>query len=147
MSAASFASNIAGLQSNSASSAAAAAAKKQLGKDDFLKLMMSQLRNQNPMEPLKDTEFIAQLAQFSQLEGVEKLNSSMTSLLTMQGLAQGTSLIGKSVLYEKDAAGNTARGTVDSLAVNGGQVQLIIGGTPVNISQVRNVQLATAKAA
>jgi flagellar basal-body rod modification protein FlgD len=140
-------SGIAGLQTGSASSTAASAAKSQLGKDDFLKLMMSQLRNQNPMEPLKDTEFIAQLAQFSQLEGIDKLNTNMSSLLLMQGLSQATNLIGKSVVYDKDTSGGTARGTVDSVAVSGGQVQLVIGGTPVNMSQVRTVQAGTARAA
>ena len=141
MSALSSLSGLAGLQT---SSTAAAAAKNKLGKDDFLKLMIAQMRNQNPMEPQKDTEFIAQLAQFSQLEGIDKLNTTVNSLLSMQGLTQGANLIGKSVVYDKDAAGNSASGTVDSVKANNGQIQLIIGANTVNLSQIRSVAASTS---
>ena len=141
MSALSSLSGLAGLQT---SSTAAAAAKNKLGKDDFLKLMIAQMRNQNPMEPQKDTEFIAQLAQFSQLEGIDKLNTTVNSLLSMQGLTQGANLIGKSVVYDKDAAGNSASGTVDSVKANNGQIQLMIGANTVNLSQIRSVAASTS---
>ena len=55
---------------------------KDLGKNEFLNLLVAQLNNQNPLEPQGNGEFIAQLAQFSQVEGIEKLNTSMGSLLT-----------------------------------------------------------------
>jgi len=53
-----------------------------LGKNEFLNLLVAQLNNQNPLEPQGNGEFIAQLAQFSQVEGIEKLNTSMGSMLS-----------------------------------------------------------------
>lgn len=75
--------------------------KKELGKNEFLELLVAQLNNQNPLEPQENGEFIAQLAQFSQVEGIEKLNSSMESLLSgyqsSQAL-QASSLVGRKVI-------------------------------------------------
>ena len=53
-----------------------------LGKNEFLELLVAQLNNQNPLEPQENGEFIGQLAQFSTVEGVEKLNSSMQTILS-----------------------------------------------------------------
>ncbi|MCE5362782.1 flagellar hook assembly protein FlgD [Pseudomonas anguilliseptica] len=80
---------------------------KDLGKNEFLNLLVAQLNNQNPLEPQGNGEFIAQLAQFSQVEGIEKLNTSMGSLLTgyqsSQAL-QASSLVGRKVIVPSDKA-------------------------------------------
>ncbi|SEE46960.1 flagellar hook assembly protein FlgD [Pseudomonas anguilliseptica] len=80
---------------------------KDLGKNEFLNLLVAQLNNQNPLEPQGNGEFIAQLAQFSQVEGIEKLNASMGSLLTgyqsSQAL-QASSLVGRKVIVPSDKA-------------------------------------------
>ncbi len=80
---------------------------KDLGKNEFLNLLVAQLNNQNPLEPQGNGEFIAQLAQFSQVEGIEKLNASMTSLLTgyqsSQAL-QASSLVGRKVIVPSEKA-------------------------------------------
>src|SRR3989338_7653557 len=80
---------------------------KELGKNEFLNLLVAQLNNQNPLEPQGNGEFIAQLAQFSQVEGIEKLNTSMSSLLTgyqsSQAL-QASSLVGRKVIVPTDKA-------------------------------------------
>ena len=82
-------------------------ANKELGKNEFLNLLVAQLNNQNPLEPQSNGEFIAQLAQFSQVEGIEKLNSSMGSLLSgyqsSQAL-QASSLVGRKVIIPTDKA-------------------------------------------
>lgn len=62
----------------------------ELGKDDFLKILVTQLQNQDPTSPMEDTNYIAQLAQFSSLEQMQSLNSSFT-------FGQAYSLIGKNV--------------------------------------------------
>lgn len=81
--------------------------KKELGKNEFLELLVAQLNNQNPLEPQENGEFIAQLAQFSQVEGIEKLNSSMESLLSgyqsSQAL-QASSLVGRKVIVPTEKA-------------------------------------------
>ncbi len=78
-----------------------------LGKNEFLQLLVTQLNNQNPLEPQENGEFIAQLAQFSTVEGVEKLNSSMETMLSgyqsSQAL-QASSLVGRKVIVPTDKA-------------------------------------------
>jgi flagellar basal-body rod modification protein FlgD len=78
-----------------------------LGKNEFLELLVAQLNNQNPLEPQGNGEFIAQLAQFSQVEGIEKLNGSMGSLLagyqSSQAL-QASSMVGSKVIVPTDKA-------------------------------------------
>lgn len=78
-----------------------------LGKNEFLELLVAQLNNQNPLEPQKNGEFIGQLAQFSTVEGVEKLNSSMETILSgyqsSQAL-QASSLVGRKVIVPTEKA-------------------------------------------
>ncbi|MEE9553073.1 MAG: flagellar hook capping FlgD N-terminal domain-containing protein [candidate division Zixibacteria bacterium] len=81
-----------------------------LGKNDFLNLLVTQLRYQNPMEPLKDSDFVAQLAQFSSLEQLENINTGLSyaselDYMLSQTIANtmATTIIGKEVVAE----GNT----------------------------------------
>lgn len=112
-----------------------------LGRDEFLRLLTTQMRYQNPLDPLKDADFIAQLAQFSSLEGIQNLNSSFADMVLMQGLTQGAGLIGRTVVFDRE--GNTVRGTVDSLQVSGGKVHLVVGGETVVLQQVRGIEAAS----
>ncbi|WP_288435020.1 flagellar hook assembly protein FlgD [uncultured Pseudomonas sp.] len=77
----------------------------QLGKDEFLKLMVAQMNNQNPLEPQGNGEFIAQLAQFSTVEGITNLNTSVSSILSgsqsSQAL-QASTLVGRKVIVDTD---------------------------------------------
>lgn len=76
-----------------------------LGKDEFLKLMVAQMNNQNPLEPQGNGEFIAQLAQFSTVEGITNLNTSVGSILSgsqsSQAL-QASTLVGRKVIVDSD---------------------------------------------
>jgi flagellar basal-body rod modification protein FlgD len=98
---------------NSYNSIQRASPGKTLGKDDFLKLLVTQLRFQNPLSPLDNTEFTAQLAQFSSLEQLNNINTQLHDLLLFQNSLQNTltsSLIGKQVkipgneVYLKDTS-------------------------------------------
>lgn len=85
----------------SAASASGSKAKNIVNKDDFFKLLVAQLKNQDPLKPVDATNFTAQLAQFSSLEKLENINSSMTSLLGQQDLYNrlgATQLAGKHVV-------------------------------------------------
>src|SRR6476659_8925141 len=66
-----------------------------LGKDDFMKLLMAQLKNQDPMKPMEDKEFITQLAQFSSLEATQTMTAQLEELTGAQMLVQAATLIGK----------------------------------------------------
>jgi flagellar basal-body rod modification protein FlgD len=80
---------------------------KDLGKNEFLKLLVAQLNNQNPLKPQGNGEFIAQLAQFSSLEGIQQLNSSVSSMMSSfqssQAL-QASSLVGRKVIVPSEKA-------------------------------------------
>lgn len=78
-----------------------------MGQTEFLELMMAQLENQDPLSPQDNTEFIAQLAQFSSVEGIQSMNSSVNSLVdsfkSSQAL-QASALVGRKVQIEGNAA-------------------------------------------
>lgn len=70
-----------------------------LGQDDFLKILIVQLQNQDPMQPMQDRDFIAQMATFSSLEQMTKMSNAMLEMRGMM-LGQATSYIGKEIMYE-----------------------------------------------
>ncbi len=80
-------------------------AKKELGQDDFMKLMLEQLRNQDPFKPTENGEFIAQMAQFSTVTGIEEMQKSLAELANSLGnyqALQSAGLVGHSVLVPSD---------------------------------------------
>ncbi len=108
-----------------------------LNKDDFLKLLVAQLRAQDPLEPVKDQEFIGQLAQFSTLESITALNASFGDLLKLQQLTAGADLIGRNISYATGTNGVTASAVVESLSVSNGSIQLKgTDGTSIALSNV-----------
>lgn len=106
-----------------------------LGKDDFLKLLVMQLKNQDPLEPLKNQDFIAQLAQFNSLEQMINLNTSFDRMLLLQTLNGASSFIGNEVSWF-DADGNAQSGVVDSVSVLDGTPTLIVGDSMINLSDI-----------
>jgi flagellar basal-body rod modification protein FlgD len=76
-----------------------------LGKDDFLKLLTAQLQQQDPTQPMDNTAFVAQLAQFSSLEQMSNVNTTLTQMLTSQGTALETTaagMVGKTAVFTTD---------------------------------------------
>ncbi|AKP74206.1 Basal-body rod modification protein FlgD (plasmid) [Piscirickettsia salmonis] len=79
--------------------------KKELGQDDFLKLLTTQLKHQDPMQPQENGEFLAQMAQFSTVDGINSINDAVGSLvaeLKSTTALQASALVGRSVLAESD---------------------------------------------
>jgi flagellar basal-body rod modification protein FlgD len=107
------------------SSTAGTAASQALGKDDFLKLLTAQLRHQDPMNPVGDTEFIAQMAQFATLEQVTNLSGEVSRLGDSAWAQQSISMIGRTVTY-LDETGNTVEGTVEAVSFDRGAPSLTI---------------------
>lgn len=112
----------------------AAAPKKksnELGQDAFLQLMITQMKNQDPLSPQENSEFVAQLAQFSSVQGLEKLNSSFnnfsSSFQSNQAL-QASSLVGRSVSVESDTSILTTGGIIS------GSVNLPASTSDMNIN-------------
>src|SRR3954454_1636107 len=122
------------------SKTAAAADNNVLGKDDFLKLMVAQMKNQDPMNPSDDKDNIAQMAQFSSLEQITNLANATQELADRVTTTQMLGLIGHSVSYVGDD-GATATGTVQSVQVAGGSTKLTVDGKagidPSVVAEVR----------
>ncbi len=107
----------------------------EVGKDQFLQLLVTQMRNQNPLEPASDTEWISQLANFSSLEAMQNMSSTMTG-------TQAMSMVGKYVdIVSKTDSGKTASesGYVDFVNVKGDTVQVSVGGKLYDAADVVNV--------
>lgn len=106
-----------------------------LGKNEFLKLLVAQLRNQDPMKPMEDREFIAQLAQFNSLEMLQNLDQRLEDLAGAQLLGQAASLIGKQITAGL-ADGTTISGAVTEVRVIGGVPKLVVGNQEVELNAV-----------
>ena len=104
----------------------------ELGKDDFLKLLITQVQNQDPLNPSTDTEFIAQLAQFSSLEQMQNLNRSFS-------YSTGISLMGKYISAEvDDGSGNVkfVDGRVDTVRIINGEIYAVVGEDDVPLDKI-----------
>jgi flagellar basal-body rod modification protein FlgD len=131
---------------NPTSATSTASSSKSSGSDNvfssetFLKILGTQMTNQNPLEPLKDTEFIAQMAQFSQLEQTTNMATSLKQLAVSGQLSQGAAMIGKSVTYQPQGDAAAQTGTVQSLSVaKDGSLSFMVDGISVSASQITKV--------
>lgn len=134
---------------NNSNEAVSAAVNKALGKDDFLKLLVTELRNQNPLQPTDNKDFIAEMAQFSSLEqmknvssAIEELNVNLTFLTHQSLLTQGAALIGKQVsgLGEN---GDIVQGIVDSVKMQNSSILLQVGDNTLDLINVTDISAAT----
>jgi flagellar basal-body rod modification protein FlgD len=132
--------------STSSSSKASLGAAAGLGKDDFMQLLVAQLKNQDPMKPMEDKEFIAQLAQFSSLEATEKLNTQLDELLGSQSLVQAATLIGKQATA-KLTTGETLTGTISEVRMLSGKPTVILNGREVDTSLITVLNAGTSSTA
>ena len=95
----------------------------ELGKDDFLKLLITQLQNQDPTSPMENTEFISQMAQFSSLEQMTNMSTSFTKMASFISSSEATSTLGKTV--ELNVGDTTVKGIVEG-ATRGDAPQVIV---------------------
>jgi len=108
----------------------------QLGKDDFLKILVTQLKYQDPLNPMEDKEFIAQLAQFSTLEQMQNLSNDFSSMKAL-------SLVGKMVYAEKRIGNSsdiiTILGRVESVSLYDGNIYLRVNGQDISMDDIVTV--------
>ena len=111
---------------------------------DYMKLLVAQLQNQNPLEPLDNNEMASQLAQFSQLQQLESMNSNFAKVLTAVEHTYANSLIGKEVSFIAETpTGDTgiATGTVEQVYNDvDGQILLVVGQYTLGLEEVITVK-------
>jgi flagellar basal-body rod modification protein FlgD len=123
----------------SATATSGTSEKSGLGKDAFLKLVVTQLQNQNPLDPIGNSDFLAQLAQFGSLEQSQQLNENLTELLAKSGaesLSEAANLVGRSIEFS-DSSGRQVPGIVSAVSLRSGAVYLDVGtGSDVPLSSL-----------
>lgn len=133
-----------------------------LGKDEFLKILMTQLQNQDPTSPMDDKEFIAQMAQFSSLEQMSNMATAIDNLTSMQQqsqLIEFNSFVGKTVTWHEEsdtvddqgnAVVNSGTEKVKSVKYDGTEAKFVLESGKIisaaNISEVIGVDSTTASA-
>ena len=109
----------------------APAPSKQLGKDDFLKLLVAQLQHQDPGNPMDSSQFMGQLAQFSSLEQMTNVATSIDKLTAATSVAQSVGLIGHDLIFDR-ADGTVGRGVADGILMQNGQVTVDVAGESIS---------------
>jgi flagellar basal-body rod modification protein FlgD len=139
--------NISGISANdSAFGATSNTGTTNLGKDAFMTLLVEQLKNQDPLDPTTNEQFVSELANFSSLEQMEELNENLLGMVVLQQsnallaqLTESSGLIGKSVRYYDPATQGILDGEVSSVKLEDGLAQLNIGGKNVPLGNVTEV--------
>ena len=137
--------SISGITNND-SSFADAAGGAQMGKEAFMELLVQQLKNQDPLSPMDNDKFVAQLTQLSSLEGIQNLNENMVGLAMLQQsnalmsqLTQSSALIGDEVRFIDMETGEERTGIVQSVKIEDGLAVLNIDGEDVPLANVTEV--------
>jgi len=133
-----------GARSAVSPSVLAAIPPKTLNQDDFLKLLVVQMKSQDPLNPKKDTEFIAQMTQFSALEQSKSMQKDIAELRDDQEILQANALIGRFVALE-NGTDVMLTGIVSAVEVEEGTPKIVVNGGSYELSQVVLISPPTEK--
>lgn len=112
-----------------------------LGKDSFLKLLVTQLQHQDPTRPMEDREFIAQMAQFSSLEQMTNLNKEVRNLLSSSKTSEAYGILGKNIESYDSVLKQAVTGKVSSVFFKGDDLMLKVGNSEVAMKNVHSVNI------
>lgn len=126
----------------SADVAQSATGRAKLSQKEFMKLLVAELTNQDPLKPMENQQFVQQLASLQTLESTAALTDGIRDLVRLQQLSSASSLLGREVVGV-DAEGGFVSGKVERVATEGNQIVLVVDGQPVPLSGVSEVLPAT----
>ena len=109
-----------------------------LGQADFLKLLVAQLSAQDPLNPVSNTDFAAQMAQFSTLQATQTMQTDLAGVQANLALLEAGSLLGKTVSLTC-SDGRTVTGSVSAVQYQSGKPSLMVNGQSYDLSQVTSV--------
>lgn len=111
-----------------------------LGQQDFLNLLTTQLQNQDPLQPMQNTDFIAQMANFSSLQQMQALTKEFDTFTNNNLMASAQGFLGKQVTVTDPKLGDVS-GTVTAVDASSGTPQITVNGVDYDISSIKNVTL------
>ncbi|HET7625349.1 MAG TPA: flagellar hook capping FlgD N-terminal domain-containing protein [Verrucomicrobiae bacterium] len=109
--------------------------KQTLGQDDFLKLLVAQLSAQDPLNPVSNTDFVAQMASFSTLSQAQSTGADIAALRSEQQVSQANSLLGRTVTLQS-ADGTLTGGVVSGVVMVDGVPNIVVNGGNYDLSQL-----------
>ncbi len=119
-----------------------ASGRAQISQKEFMKLLVAELSNQDPLKPMENQQFVQQLASLQQLESSAALTDGIRDLVRLQQLSSASSLLGREVVGV-DADGGFVSGKVERVATEGNQIVLVVNGQSVPLSGISEVLPAT----
>ena len=127
-----------GTTATSTTAPAATTSRSDMDKDTFMKLLIAQMRYQDPTKPLDGAQFVAESAQFTTLEVLQKLQASQAEMATFQSTLLSSGLIGKTVTAT-GTDGKDVTGLVSSARVVAGQAYIVVNDTTLPVSSVSKI--------
>jgi flagellar basal-body rod modification protein FlgD len=121
-------------------SSAAALSSTQISPDQFLKLLITELSNQDPLNPMDQPQFIGQLAQMQSVSELRSLNGTLAANSSQTNASAAIALLGHTVQWQDASTGATARGTVDAVLLTASGSSVQVGGSQVRVSDLISVQ-------
>jgi flagellar basal-body rod modification protein FlgD len=109
-----------------------------LSTSDFIKMMTAELENQDPLNPMSNTDMLSQIGQIRSITSNDKLASSIEALTLGQALSTASSLIGKTV-SGKNINNDTVSGKIDKVTIEDGVTKLHVGSSTITVNNILSI--------
>ena len=111
----------------------------ELTMSDFIKMMVAELENQDPMNPMSNTEMLQQVSQMRSITSSDRLTTTIESLTLGQALSTASSLIGKTVTGV-NTLNESVTGRVDKVTIENGEAKLFVGSSIIHVGNVTSIE-------
>ncbi len=106
---------------------------------DYLNLLVKQLQNQDPTDPMDNNQMASNLAQLSQLQQTENMAATFKSVLASTQQSQAASMIGKTITFTIPNSNDVYQGVVQKVDLTGGQVRVVVGNYEVQTADIQSI--------
>ena len=116
-----------------------------LGQQDFLNLLVKELSTQDPMQPMSNTDFVAQMAQFTTLQQTQAMQQGISQLGVGQRFTQASTLLGHTVTLQTGKGAAPLQGTVTAVLLEGGTPEIVVNGAKYDVSQLYSLSVTNTQ--